>query len=419
MSEGTWPDRPPVSRTRALPALALLVCLAALALIPPKPAPTETPAAAHESFYGVVTQGSHAQLGERDFARMRRGGVGSVRFLLYWPGVQPTRGPCTPESRYQPSEYPSAGAENHCDWSAVDRVVAGAAANGVEAFPFLYGSPGWVDSNDGFRELGDRVVPVASAEDRAAWMRFVGAAVRRYGPGGAFWSEHPELDTGVPVRRWQIWNEPGSPSYMQPRPSPERYARLLRISAEAIRAADPQAQVVTAGLFNNPKRRLGGIATASFLRRLYSVPGIETSFDLVALHPYGPRLGDVRAQIATVRRIVDVHDDRATELWISELGWASSGPRVGSWVLGRQGQAQALRRAFRIVRSHRERWRIAGVNWFSWRDVPPNQSSCRSCHGTGLLSRGGRPKPAWRSFTHFAAGDRTDAGVVSVSDAER
>jgi hypothetical protein len=38
------------------------------------------------------------------------------------------------------------------------------------------------------------------------------------------------------------------------------------------------------------------------------------------------------------------------------------------------------------------------MNWFSWRDVPTNQSSCRVCPWTGLLKKRGGEKPAFRRF---------------------
>ncbi len=39
------------------------------------------------------------------------------------------------------------------------------------------------------------------------YARFLAAAARRYGTGGSFWAERPELPRR-PIRDWQIWNEP-------------------------------------------------------------------------------------------------------------------------------------------------------------------------------------------------------------------
>ena len=35
---------------------------------------------------------------------------------------------------------------------------------------------------------------------------------RRYGPGGSFWDRHPRLPR-LPVRAWQVWNEPNLPVF--------------------------------------------------------------------------------------------------------------------------------------------------------------------------------------------------------------
>ncbi len=377
---------------------AALVALAVWLMLP-----SSAGARVPERFYGVVTQGGHSLLQPADFARMANTGVGSLRFVVYWPAIQTTRGSCTEATRFDPGNgFPFD--DNHCSWAQLDPLVAGAAREGIELLPFLYGSPPWVDSNDGLAKLTDRVPPVGTAADRSAWGRFLEALVLRYGPNGVFWDEHPELaGTGKSISLWQIWNEPGSPAYMQPRPSPTAYARLLDVSAAAIRKTDPNASILLAGLFNNPKAHLGGMPIAAFLRRLYYVPGVSDDFDIVALHPYGPGPAEVRRQIVIARRILNANGDRATPIWITELGWASDGVAGDDWVRGFKGQAKSLRQAFRLLRENRIAWRIAGVNWFSWRDVPAVQSSCRSCPFTGLVRVGGTPKPALASFRSFAA----------------
>jgi Glycosyl hydrolase catalytic core len=356
-----------------------------------------------DSFYGVVTQGGNTAVQPADFERMGAGGVGTLRFLLYWPYIQSKKGPCTPSSRYDPG-FGLGFDDNYCDWSSIDQLVAGAAAHGVQLLPFLYGSPQWIDSNDGIKVLPDRVAPVGSVADRAAWGHFVQAAVDRYGAGGVFWNEHPQLASAGPIELWQVWNEPGSPTYLQPRPSVSTYAQLLNVSASAIRAADPHAVILLAGLYNNPRTSLGGIPMSAFLRRLYAIAGAASNFDVAALHPYAANISDVQKQIVSARQIMNAHGDRMTAIWITELGWATQGPARDQWVKGIDGQAAALRQSFRLLRAHYQAWRIAGVNWFSWRDVPRNQSSCRSCFSTGLIAQGGQPKPAWRSFVQFSGG---------------
>src|SRR5215218_3135715 len=72
-------------------------------------------------FFGVV-QG--ARLDDRDLKTLSETGVGSVRFLLNWPSVEPS-----------PGSY---------EWAATDELVGGLAAHGIQPLPFVYGSTSWV-----------------------------------------------------------------------------------------------------------------------------------------------------------------------------------------------------------------------------------------------------------------------------------
>ena len=46
-------------------------------------------------------------------------------------------------------------------------------------------------------------------------------------------------------------------------------------------------------------------------------------FDGVALHPYVADAGAMRAQILNLRRIMRVHHDAGTPLYVTEVGWGS------------------------------------------------------------------------------------------------
>lgn len=388
-------------------AVAALTCVSAAALAwtqESKAAPTP------KRFFGVVIQGYPEDVRDFEFRRMGQGDVGTVRFILLWPVIQATPGPCEPGS-YNPvvgDEQPEPGPENHCDWAAIDRMVGGAAARGTASLPFAFGAPNWIDSNDGEpQKAASRVPPLETEADRQAWQAFLRAALQRYGPQGTFWApggayatQHPGA-APLPIRDWQVWNEPSTPAYFWPKPSPPRYADLLQLSAAVIRAEDPGATIVLAGLFGTPGGGPGGIFLPHYLKRLYRVSGVEQDFDAVALHPYAPRIDGMKAQIELARREMKRAGDGQTDLWITELGWASDGPREVQAVKTERGQARLLERAFEVLGKRRERWNVVAVNWFSLRDVPRKKSPCYGCPFTGLLERDGDPKPAWRAFTDF------------------
>ncbi len=313
---------------------------------------------------------------ESDFERMGRGDVGTYRVLLSWPVVQPTR-----DAPY--------------DWSLPDFEIASAVANGMEPFPFVYGSPG-------FAAASTETPPLGSAGGRTEWQRFLAAAVRRYGPGGEFWDLHPELPR-TPVGTWQVGNEPNSEFFWRPKPSARKYAKLVRLSSTAIRGVDRGAEIVLGGMFGFPNGRRS-IDAREFLKDLYRVSGIRAHFDGVAVHPYGGTLRLMNYQIARARRIMDRNGDEDESLWITELGWATDGPQKWPLVTTNRGQAKLLRKSFDLLLERRGHFGIKRVIWFVWRDY--QRSDCKWCGSAGLLDRSGDPKPAWSAFTKFTARTR-------------
>ena len=330
-------------------------------------------------FYGVVPQGNPP--GPQDFRKMGNGGVGTMRFMVPWATVQPQAGAC-------------------CNWSLIDHKVGAAAANGIQSLPYIYGTPGWVN---------DRPArpPITTEADRRAWKRFLIAFVQRYERRGAYWTnpslyraQHPGARP-VPVKAVQIWNEQNSPVYWRPRPKPAEYGKLLKISHDAIQGANRWMKVLSGGMFFSPDKRTA-IHADRFLGRLYKINGVKQAFDIGAIHPYAGGIHGVKAQIKLMRKVMRKARDRKTKLWVSEIGWSSRGPRSNPLIKTPKGQARMLNKAFRLLRHNRKRWHIAGVNWYSWRDVGQSQAPCQFCFASGLLSRDGKGKPAWRAFKRFA-----------------
>lgn len=347
---------------RRIVSLALVA--ASLGLLFAGAPPAVARPAVPPGFFGVVPQGT---LGARDFKRMR-GVVGTLRIPIFWPRVEPRAG--------------------ELDFSALDVTVSAAARSGVRVLPFVYGTPAWL--------AADPARPPLSAAGRSAWTGFLRALVRRYGPGGELWGGG---SSRMAIRRWQIWNEPNFLLFWRPRPSPVGYVRLLRASKQALRSADHGAQIVAAGLA--PVE--GGMLPWKFLRRLYAVPGARSSFDLAAVHPYSSWLGGVTYQVRKARHVMAAGGDAGKPLLVSELGVASDSPLPTAFDWGSKGQALYLRRAYGSLLRAREKWHIAGVDWYAWQDMSAADPHCVFCEHAGLFDRRGTPKPAWRAFVHVAA----------------
>jgi hypothetical protein len=341
---------------RASTALLLL----ALALA----SPARSVAAVSSEFFGVVPQASPTR---GDFERMN-GVVGTVRVPIEWFRIEP-----------RPHVY---------DLSDLDRIVGEAADNGIRVLPFVYGTPGWL-SGDPARP------PLGSGRARRAWADLLHRLVRRYEPGGLFWESRRRA---LPIVSWQIWNEPNYLLFWRPRPSPRGYARLLQRSARAIRAIDPEASILAAGVA--PVE--AGITPWTFLRRLYQVPRVQSDFDVVALHPYAPYVAWVKTQISFVRQVMVEAGDGKTPLQLTELGVASDSAFRNPFDKGRAGQAAFLRKVFRLALRNRARWHLAGVDWFTWQDATAADPHCVFCQYGGLFDAAGGSKPAWGAFRRIA-----------------
>jgi hypothetical protein len=348
-------------------------------------------------FFGVVPQ---SQLSAEDFKVLKEGKVQTMRVPLVWSAVQPKKG----------------GAYN---WSTSDPTVELAAKNGIELLPFLIGTPTWAVPNANVPAGGGSKAPAhlpAAGTAGTAWAKFLKAAVAHYGPGGSFWTEHP-LVPEVPVNDWQIWNEPNF-KYFVAHPNPTEYGQLVKLSAKAIRAEDPTAQIVLAGMFSQPAggRRAypGGKKVANstspnyfasyFLEQMYKTnPGIKSSFNGVALHPYVPHYARLTPEIEEFRKVLKANGDGAKGLWITELGWSSEPPQGPSnvFAVGKAGQARELKGAFTLLKADQAKFRIAHVYWFSAEDAP---ETCNFCNGSGLFRNPFIPKKSWFEFVKFTGG---------------
>src|SRR5688572_18437790 len=146
------------------------------------------------------------------------------------------------------------------DFARYDPLMEAAAARGIRVLPVLFDPPSFRSSRPA-RGARRGTYPPRRPADMGA---FAAAAVRRYGPRGTFWRDRPELRE-VPIRDWQVWNEPSLPVYWPDGPDAAAYTRLLRATAEAIRRSDPQARIVSAGL----SQTRAGIPFERFVREMY------------------------------------------------------------------------------------------------------------------------------------------------------
>jgi hypothetical protein len=319
---------------------------------------------ANDPFYGVIS--AEPLPGPAQLARLGDGGAGTLRVNLAWGSVQ--SGPDAPYN-----------------WSHYDPVVRGAAENGIRVLATVYSTPSWVASTP---EIPPHGSSLKGFED------FTSAAVERYGSDGTFWKQHPDVPK-LPITEWQAWNEPNSPFFWKPSPDAQGYLQLLRAFHSAVTGADPNARILLGGLFPTPHP---GIPMEQFLSDIYRGGGADL-FDAVAIHPYASTPRKAIGRAAQAREIMRRFGDDSAPIWITEVGWASTGTPPGL-VVGPRGQANYVRQTFELASAARDRLGIGGVVWYSLNDTP-GPLWVGHC---GLFTVEGSPKPAWEAFTAVARG---------------
>ena len=341
-------------------------------------------AAGPAAFFGISPQ---TDLDSKDLRLMRRTGIGSLRFPIYWSLTEPA-----------PGDF---------DWRATDAFLISTSGHGFGRLPVIWGSPSWVTRRPrpgscGFSAARCEALqlPVHGPAQRRAWSDFLRALVERYGPAGEFWERHPELPS-EPIRTWQIWNEPNDHRFAEA--SVRSYVRLLRVTAPALRSGDPGAGIVLGGLYATPPVEPSFDAT-TFLARLYRHRGVRRLFDGVALHPYAVDPDEMADRIEAVREVMRRNRDGRSGLYLTEFGWGSQTWAAGGdrFEPGPATQADYLRRAWEILLANRRQWGLRTAYWFTWQDIPAASTRCDFCDSMGLLDLDGLPKPALRRFAQAA-----------------
>lgn len=315
-----------------------------------------------------------------EFDVMATSGVESVRTDFFWDTAQPYQSfdkvPPSQRSRYESVDgVPT-------DFSAMDRLVRLAAARRISLLPVVSIAPAWAAQEPGN--------PNSPPSDDAAYARFVAALVSRYGSHGSFWSAGGPV---VPIRSWEIWNEPNS--WLS------HYALLLRAVRPALKQADPGAQMV-AGALTNTSYSLSWNA----LQSIYAAGG-RGQFDAVAINPYTFDINGVVENARLIRRVMSDNGDSRLPLLITEMSWPSALHRTSSqpdWVVTPTGEAQRVREAYRELASLRTRLKLQAAYWYTWLTADNQGVDAFGYAGLRRLDMHGNvvAKPAYFAFKQVA-----------------
>lgn len=210
-------------------------------------------------------------------------GVKWARVTRAWPQVEVEKG------RYE--------------WGLLDQAVNELTAHGIDLFlgTSARSHHSYLDFPEGYY-----YPPTPSAEAVEGFCRYMAAMVERYRDR---------------VRRYEVWNEPNHPRYWRPEPDPVAYARLVREAARAMRAVDPDVQVmggVLAGV--NPQ-------VTEYTRVFLGQPGTAEAMDILTYHPYNPTPEATVDDIAALAQVL--HEARpGLVMWQGECGCPSAGDTI-------------------------------------------------------------------------------------------
>ncbi|NNJ09778.1 hypothetical protein EKD04_005515 [Chloroflexales bacterium ZM16-3] len=253
------------------------------------------------------------------------------------------------------------------DWNWSDQVISDYARRGINVLGILNGpTPAWAAAGG---NGGDFFPP-----DPQAFAEFASAVVTRYKDR---------------IHYWQVWNEPDNGIYWRPQPNPAAYATLLKTVSSAIKAADPSAQVLSAGVVSPEP-------ATSFLQTMAD-NGAWNSFDIIAIHPYtdprSPEDGQIgSAGVGQVKALAARLGQKP--IWATEYGWSTgTADRGGANQVSEDTQANYLVRGAAMLRA-------AGVDrvfWYNLKDNHPGDGLGLLRYGTGNTDYG-QPKPSFLAF---------------------
>ena len=285
------------------------------------------------------------EVAERDLDLIREGGFHWVKQTFAWENIE------------------GAG-KGHLDWSFSDRVVQQVNESNLKLLARISIDPQKRDFWAG--------LPPDSADHFAD---YIFALASRY-------SCKPEA-VGC-IQAYQVWNEPNlSREWGHKRPNPAEYVYFLGRAYEAIKQANPNALVISAGMAPTGDNNELAMPDDLFYEQMYEAMGGSSDgyFDALGVHGVGfaapPELDPDNAaaesrygghrffsfrHVEDIRTIMERHGDAEKQIVLLEFGWTSDPVNPDYRWHGRDAgidqtvQGEYLRRAYE--------W--AEANWRPW-----------------------------------------------------
>jgi hypothetical protein len=353
--------------------LVLAFALACACLFVPGGAASRASTPPSRDFFGInvnrlFNDGLPADVVDRQLDVVERAGITAARTDAMWAYVEPQGSPglLFPDS-----------------WTETDRRMTALAAHHIRWQPILDYTPKWQQTIVG----DDKSAP----KSNDAFATFAAAFAARYGPGGKFWSLHPELPS-LPVTTYEIWNEPNG-TFWTPQPDPDDYADLFVRAADAIHSNVPGATVMIGGLVDD-----GG----AFLRSMFALrPDVAGRAGAVAYHPYAPTVDGVMRSIDGLETTLAQLGQPSLPLYVNEVGWLTAGAVGHPLVMADAARASNMTALVPRIAAVRQSAHIAGFLPYSF--WTPEQNAGDSEDWYGLWHGDGTPTLAGQAYVDAIA----------------
>jgi hypothetical protein len=242
------------------------------------------------------------------------------------------------------------------DWYRSDIIVEAVEQGGLKLLVRLDGQPFWAEPAD--NQYQDNQPPA----DYQDYFDYCGAVASRYRGR---------------IAAYQVWNEPNlSREWGTRPPDPVAYTALLKGCYQAIKAADPQAIVISSGLAPTGTRSADAMPDSEFLQAMYDA-GAAPYFDVLGVNAPGykapPELPPAEAaasaefgggrwfafrRVEDIRRIMLQNGDGHKQVAILEMGWTLDqvNPQYAWFAVDEATQADYLVRAYEYAQANWRPW---------------------------------------------------------------
>ncbi len=241
-----------------------------------------------------------------------------------------------------------------------DQILGEIERRGLKLVVRLSDAPDWAHPSLAGHKDKDFIDAPPDTEYLDAWGAYCGALAGRY-PGR--------------IAAYQLWNEPNlSREWGSQTPDAAAYVEMLRVCSEAIRAADPQAILISAGLAPTGNCCDIALPDDQYLQAMYD-HNFQQYVDVVGMHAPGyarPEISPDEAVAAgsqrffSFRRVEDLraimvkNGDAARQAAVLEFGWHTdtrqANPDYSWYGVSEAQQAENMVAAYQYAFEHWRPW---------------------------------------------------------------